>query len=1175
MNKRILSLLLVAIMLICMIPAVSLVSYADESQSPAVGTYEYYEHMWYDDGHLLSFVDMTHMTQDDIVANSETLKLENSDYRMITGKTGFTTTEGLRTFVKITDGKNAGKYYLVTTDYRVDAEGKGKVVDDYAYAHDANGVVAIPVRQDSGGYNHAVNSGIWIGHSYIADDVVKPFEKGYASASFDLDSELDSGSADALNSFTVNMVYNYRKSSSEPNGAAILSVAGYKGDENARFTVGTGDSPFVDGVNSKIKDATEWYGIIGSLNFDKPSGEIKSIWQSYNGRFGGNVNFGGYGGNLVDGDTLHAAYIVQYTSDATFKVKTSVLTKSGDWKQADSRHDKSTVITSEYPSCGAHVDLSGLTVNTPNDSSMYFLRVYDCELNPEQMAQNHFADLCYYYNIDLTEYNNLTRKLKQLVVERAQKIKLGDETYGKSDLEDIINNVLLEALPDFGDINYETPVVDSDLAKYIDLYYDDGHLMSMLKLSDVDESTDVVHNGEGVNIDGKRVVLGNLHEDGGKLDSYVRILAGKYAGDYYLLGNQGDDVKDFTLQIEIDEEGFIKYNEPFHQYGARMVGVMYSYTYAEADLNTVKPRPKETSDFLYNAQYIQHDGTYGSFTQEGVYRMICSYFTAMNPSRNGYAPLIGVNTTANFGIAFGKHGTAITSINTGGTNEGALYSYDMPVNETYHYMARCSFTDATTMYRSLYFHHNRKGLMTTRAGVDKGYDFNQVGNDRTKFTAVNRGSKMYFLRFYDVSLTPAQMKQNHFADLCYYYGLENTDRLQAFGSYLLTEEFYDAFLQYSVGMCDAGNVASMQSTIDSAIKSQVKSDKVIESIASNYNSAVANATTAAESLATVEAILNGIDVYIEQVESTVAVNSESALILADCAEKLMDVKDNVSLYYLIVTNYNENVQSVREIATAIYNATNAQLDTEALLANNNALEAKMCYTTEGAAHASKYASLAAEGNAEIARLVAVAKSANAQTTFDFSDYVRFAGYQIRVTDFAAMRALFAVDTDAIAAGYTYGDLSYDILCMGFALIDESVSDFSITYDGEHVTSSDSKATVRSLDKWSREPDMDGAVSEITAIDGEDAYSLIKAYDGADLNALAGEYQKEYVLKIFAVIEGEGTGFIRYFDVESVNLGSSMSLYRLAKCASEIESADNLAEDLFITRVITTVDGKES
>ena len=50
MKKRIMSLLLVAVMLVCMVPAISLVSYADNATSPAVGTYEYYEHLWYDDG---------------------------------------------------------------------------------------------------------------------------------------------------------------------------------------------------------------------------------------------------------------------------------------------------------------------------------------------------------------------------------------------------------------------------------------------------------------------------------------------------------------------------------------------------------------------------------------------------------------------------------------------------------------------------------------------------------------------------------------------------------------------------------------------------------------------------------------------------------------------------------------------------------------------------------------------------------------------------------------------------------------------------------------------------------------------------------------------------------------------------------------------------------------------
>ena len=1160
-------------MLICMVPAISLVSYADNATSPAVGTYEYYEHLWYDDGHLLSFVDLTHMTDADIVENSDSLELEGTDYRIINGLTGYTTTEGLRSFVRIVGGANEGKYYLITVDKRVNAAGTGAVDNNYKFTPTANGMVVIPDRQDTGGYARAINSGIWLAHAYSADEVTTSFEKGYASAT-QLDAAIDYGTDDKLNTFAVNMVMDYHDSATNPNGVALLSISGLSPtDPNSRYTTAQGETPFY-GNSDTIKKMTEMYNVIGGFQ-PNSAGEIANVWQGYNGRFGGQVTPGRYGGTYVDGDTLSVLFTVSYKSATTFFTTTSALVKTGAWVSADAKYEKSTAITTEYPSYGAHVQMSGLMANIPDATNMYYLRIYDTALTEEQMKQNHFADLCYYYNIDLTAYSALTGKFKNQVIEGAQKLKLGDDTYGKSDLEALIANVLLDAMPEFGDASsdYSTSVVDTELAKYIDLYYDDGHLMSMMNLSNITED-EVVYNGDGVNIDGKRVVLGNLHEENGQYDSYVKILAGKYAGDYYRLGNQGADDK-FTLQIEIDDEGFIKYNECFQQWGAKVCGVMYSYTYDESTLNTVKPRAKETSDFIYNTEYLQYDNTYGNFTQEGVYRMTCDYYTQMYPTRDSFSLLMAFGYhSGSFVIKSGKNGTTITSFYSGTTHgNGTQRETTYTANETYHYMARVAFTDATTMFRTIYIYHDEKGMQTTTAGKEPGYDLNQIKGDRTQFTAHNQGMKMYLLRLYDVSLTPQQMMQNHFADLCYYYGLERTDELLKLGSAVLTEEFYAAFQKYRVGMCHAGDISSMQSMINSAINSQINPDKIIASIAANYNRAVANATSASESLAAVETILNGIDAYITQVGSMTAINEESERLFADCIDKLQAVKDNVSLYYLIVTNYNKNVQSVKEAATAIYNATNAQTNIDTLLANNNALEGKMHYSVEGTAHASKFALLAAEGNSEIARIVAVANSVNAQTSFDITDYVKFAGYQVRLTDFAAMRALFAVDADAVEAGYTCGDLSYDIVCLGFAFVDASATDFSVTYDGKYATPSDAGAIIKYVDNWNRESDMDAAVSEITGIDGAQAYSIIKAYDGANPKNLADEYQKEYALKVFIVLEGEGTSFIRYYDAESVNAGKTVSVYELAKYASGVENAANLADEFYIARVIAAVEGK--
>ncbi|MBR2339826.1 MAG: hypothetical protein IKA74_03220 [Clostridia bacterium] len=1171
MKRRVLSLMLVAIMLICMIPAVSLVSYADESQSPAVGTYEYYEHMWYDDGHLQSFVDLTKMTSADFVMNSEALELEGTDYRIINGKTGITTTQGLRSFVKILDGTNAGKYYLITIDYR-DSSGVN-VLDNYTFTANSEGLAVIPARMNSS-YVHGEQSGIWIAHAYTADEVVIPFERGYASASTVLDSAFEVGSTDALNSFSVEMVRDYKDSSINPPVAVLLACGGRGAD--ARYGVSSSEESFKDSPNTRKKQ-TESYQVIGGYQLSGDT--VPSLWLGFNGRYGGNIHPKSNGGNFANGDTIHVSYSLRYTSPTTYSLNQKALMKTGNWVSADANHERATVASEGYPSYGAYNDLSGLMVTFPDMVNMYYLRIYDCELTAEQLKQNHFADLCYYFGIDMTAYNALAKKFKNTVFEQAQQLSLSDPNAGAK-LNAMVANVLANAMPEFGDasVDYATPVVDAELAKYINLYYDDGHLMSMMKLSDIEDS-DIVYNGADAEINGARIVLGNTHETGGKYDSYVKILAGKYAGEYYRLGNQGADDK-YTQKVEIDDEGFIKYNEEnqFRQWGTRNVGVMFAATYSEDILNTVSPSG-EKSKFIYSTEYLQYDNTYGNFTMEGVYRMSCPYYVVGNETKQVYAPLMAMGYhKGSFALMSAKNNTIIGNLYTGQTHgDGAMREThgDFVVNETYHYIARLAYTTRTNLYRSLYMLHPSKGPLTTTSGKEPTFDLELVKNDLSQFTAHNQGTKMYLLRFYDVSLTPEQMKQNNFADLCYYYGLENTDALAALGSLVLNDTFYSAFNAYRVGMCTTSDVATMQANIDRAISRALDKEDVLALISANYSKALANAASAEQSVAVVKEILDGIDAYIAQVQGMTAVNDEAQALFDKCVEDLLDIKDNVNLYYLIVTNYKANSDAVKNLATEIKNSSSASVEIDRLLANSLKLEKKMHYSEASSLNNAQFATLAGEGSSEINRIVAVANSANAQILFDMDDYIRFAGYQIRVNDYAAMRALFAVDTEAISAGYTFGDLSYDIVSIGFMIAEADSADLSVNYDGARITTNAKGALIRYIDEWNRVESKDTEVSEITEMSDGKAYSITKAYDGADAAKLTEEYTKEYVVRIFAVIEGENTQFIRYSDVESVNVGNTVSLYELAKYASGVESADRLAEELFITRVITTVDGKKS
>ena len=126
MKKRILSIVLAMVMIATLIPAVALVSFA-ETTDEVVKDFAHYEKLWYDDGHLVSFVDLTHLTaEDEVYGGSADI---SSAPRVIEYAASYKSGSARRSYIKIAGGDMKDKYYPIAYSQGVNPAERKRIVE--------------------------------------------------------------------------------------------------------------------------------------------------------------------------------------------------------------------------------------------------------------------------------------------------------------------------------------------------------------------------------------------------------------------------------------------------------------------------------------------------------------------------------------------------------------------------------------------------------------------------------------------------------------------------------------------------------------------------------------------------------------------------------------------------------------------------------------------------------------------------------------------------------------------------------------------------------------------------------------------------------------------------------------------------------------------------------------
>ncbi|MBR2340116.1 MAG: hypothetical protein IKA74_04720 [Clostridia bacterium] len=717
MSKKILSVFLAAIMIVCAIPAIALVSFADGGTEYRTDkSFSGYEDLWYNDN-LMSFVDLTGITEDNSIeftdANDADLKAliaaNEADYKLVYTSAGIEPTgnaggiyNGHHSYIKIVGGANKGKYYQIYNRgaaYTINDKGELLFTESDTYvgvliAHafsedDTLNLSAGPTKWTLSQNHHQINNGVTV------DDYL----------------------LDSTNQMTVEFT-------SKDNGTVSSGTS--------RFLTVTGNTFFfyqTGGIHNRVTKTT----------FTMPQ----------------------YG-------SLHTAYVgyMSGTASSTSDAKTYA---SYYMYSVDGINTVNAAATSAYSTNG------GILATRAGATGFqhYFIRTYKSQLTAAQMAQNHFADLCYYYKLDVpTSFKSTPFNEKEWSSFYGLFSKYG---VGNCDEAAVLEmQAILDAPTDYIPLSFEY---------YKNLWYNDGHLMSFVDMTNIE--ADDVYSGTLTDTGDYRVILTTGQESTKPFDNagtraYVRISAGANEGKYYIVYSRGGS---------ISVSGGILTTTPYSD--AQGAGVILSHAYSDNDENWTP------SSSLYLNAYEYDSYLTSEFTTETV---------ARKGSQTGTQRILwaGAQTT------FYYDGTKLNDRKA--THTIALSEGDFLQTAVIGSITDSGTDDATSTYnKSSYIVKDGDSFVTkTSTAVENGHS--TMG--AYTFSANNYAFQQYYIRTYDVALTADQLAQNHFADLCYYYKLNasglNADSLNA--------TFYNLFNGYELGKADK---AELQAIIDSANYSNI------------------------------------------------------------------------------------------------------------------------------------------------------------------------------------------------------------------------------------------------------------------------------------------------------------------------------------------------------------------
>lgn len=439
------------------------------------------------------------------------------------------------------------------------------------------------------------------------------------------------------------------------------------------------------------------------------------------------------------------------------------------------------------------------------NATVYSIRVYDCVLTENEMALNHFVDLCAYLGVDLGNFANYTDAVKGSVAE--QFIGVSFDTADKATIE-----ARIAAAEDLDlTTEYDSLYVQDGLSALFTAYEGEVDLGRGVWNSKVGQSQIVLYDntsatswgigdgnkGVGYGFSSMKDLASNLNTIGMRLPTSL-LTEGNMAIEYVFQANpvmQGDkqvcgvkEDKESTDTVVYENIGG---GYPWGIYNANPVSSisfgglnMCQFQWVDYDGASL------TSRFYYGAGSWENFGGDDKVKDENGKDVVVA-------SRVG-------------------HGMSLIGTKESGVNTAMQ---TLSINRVV--SAPAEDTDYNQVHFGLYQNGVDSGIsVNNQKGTSKQktfYNTAQLNNAADGYDANHAffalPSVVYAIRMYDRTLTEAEMKQNHAVDLMAYFRLDVEGFAEA--SELAKAVVYDVFADFSFD-ASTGEVVMMQKAIDRA-----------------------------------------------------------------------------------------------------------------------------------------------------------------------------------------------------------------------------------------------------------------------------------------------------------------------------------------------------------------------
>lgn len=599
-------------------------------------------------------------------------------------------TVGNSTYVQIKDGANAGKYYLLA--------GEASVKD---------GKLHLSTAEDpSSGTNEWYKSeGVMFGNVYSYDG---------SAMSAEADASVVRNEA-KNNAYTVD--YN-----------AYVAGITYADGTDAEINI---FSKLISGPYS-----------IGCFNYYPSSTGINFCWSfgSRTTAIDRNVFFStniiwdarivlrdNNDAKKTQGDSYHMALTVGFgesAGTASFMPVTNGAVSSFSW---------SALAASELNNTRMSASASNLLLSSTSQE-FHFIRVYNRALTREEVAKNHFADLVYYYGVDLRSYD----------------LSAMSEDFYNSFTKYDIGSTDKEALA-------KTVRDEYYKEQNLDLYYDDGHLMAFVDVTDNDNSNLV------------RISPVNNSTAAG-YHNYIKIIDGDLAGKYYMTG-VSSSIQTTSLQGIVAASSNISHGAStykIHVGTSFEESVIFTNTGAIGALDGYM-NPASSEGFT-----IEAATKFITSTHSGV-AFATMIFNASKSSDNHLAGIANRHSGSASALIMGAYGgvEAQSAMGTIGDDLSATVASHVRYDDFTDYNAIRSAI-ALTPKNDVNANSGFVKIAESSAAAVTWNTLTNIGeNDDIVVSAA--GHSYYYIRTYDCELSEAQMKQNLLADIARYNAMDMSD----------------------------------------------------------------------------------------------------------------------------------------------------------------------------------------------------------------------------------------------------------------------------------------------------------------------------------------------------------------------------------------------------------------